>query len=364
MDDRWDAMIPKGHPLHSQNLAVIENSLMPSMNFAYLLIERDGIPIGLVYLQKIICNPPLKDIEIPFVLKKIVELKDFNLLICGNLFRNNDDGFYFSNPADNHLIFEILKVFQQKNPWKTSFKTILIKDSPIDFDPKTLKAEKFQHYSDDLLMEMNIPPHWNQFQDYLNELKKKYLQRAHKVLLAKGNIISRNLSISEINQFSSILENLYLQILTRQKIQMGKLNARYFIELKKKLGDDFIVVGYFCDEELIAFSSYIFEPDNTMEIHYIGIHKAYNEKHKLYFNIIFDGIETAIMRKKTSIKLGRTSLDAKASAGAVPKTTRNFYKVKSGLSILLFNYINRWQKIGNDDNWKTRQPFKGKVSTL
>ena len=139
---------------------------------------------------------------------------------------------------------------------------------------------------------------------------------------------------------------------------MGLLNGQYFVEMKRALGDNYKVLGYYLEDKLVAFTSYILG-NEEMEIHYIGIDYQYNEECKLYFNILFDGLETAIENRKTSLELGRTAREVKASLGAVGVEVKNYILVKLGLPTLVYNYFQKWYNSHNNEDWKNRYPFRG-----
>ncbi|MBK6445652.1 MAG: hypothetical protein IPF81_10230 [Bacteroidetes bacterium] len=80
---------------------------------------------------------------------------------------------------------------------------------------------------------------------------------------------------------------------------MGIVDEKYFIALRNACKDRFRMIGYFIGEKLIAFSSTL-EHQEKLEVHYIGLDYTYNKSHALYFNILFDGIEQAILSEKKS----------------------------------------------------------------
>jgi hypothetical protein len=165
------------------------------------------------------------------------------------------------------------------------------------------------------------------------------------------------LSLQDIVDNASRIEFLYHQVADKQDVKMGILNAQYFVSMKETLQANFSVMGYFLDTELVAFSSYIFD-NKAMEIHYIGIDYAYNDRHKIYFNILFDGLEMAMLHDKPTIALGRTTKEAKASAGASPIFINNYIWIKFGLPTLAFNFFYKWYSSQTNDAWKNRNPFK------
>lgn len=360
----WDSLLPQNHHLKSEFLLALERSQLAHIQYKYLIIENDKKQaIGLAYLQllnfnsnhynnEILKKPKLEHIK-SYILKQ-----NTNLLICGNLFKSNQQGFYFLNENDDTLILEVLKHFAKKNPYKVNFTGVLLKDCLVNFPENELSDNRYKHLPNDVSMKLYLKESWNNFEDYKASLSRKYLQRANKIRKAKEQLEVREFSIQEIESNVQILEQLYLNIASKQAIKMGLLNGQYFVEMKRALGDNYKVLGYYLEDKLVAFTSYILGKEE-MEIHYIGIDYQYNEECKLYFNILFDGLESAIENRKTSLELGRTAREAKASLGAVGVVVKNYIWVKLGLPTLVYNYFQKWYNSHNNEDWKNRYPFRG-----
>lgn len=369
IQETWDNLVPQQHHLKSEQLLVLQKAKPDHISFKYIIIEENKQPIGVAYLQLLNFNSRhynndlLNSPKLERIKSHIIK-KNTNLLICGNLFRINFQGFYFKNSQNNSLILGVLKDFAKKNPFKINFTGVLLKDCTIQFDEKEFKRHRYQPFLNDITMYVPIKNTWTSFEDYLGELSRKYLQRAKKIRLAKETVTVHELDLTEIRANSIRIEDLYLQVASRQSIKMGILNAQYFIEMKSTLGDSFKLMGYYFEDTLIAFSSYIID-GASMEIHYIGFDSHYNEEYKLYFNIIFDGIETAIRSNMRTVNLGRTALEAKASAGAVPVYNKNYIWVKLGLPTIVYNFFNKQYSSTLKEEWKNRYPFKEQaVSSL
>lgn len=362
IDSFWDNFLPENHHLKSTDLKVLENAQLPHIQYKYLVIEDNKIPIGIAYLQLLNFNSSHYNNEI-LNKPKLEKIKDYilkkhtNVLICGNLFRCDFQGFYFKNAENKHVILDVVKHFAKKNEFKIKFTGALIKDCESDFDKKHISEFCYKPFADDIIMQLCVNNQWNSFEDYQNDLSRKYAQRSKKIRNHKNEIESKDLDLLAVQENATLLEKLYLNVASKQPIKMGVLNAKYFIEMKRIWANNFKVIGYYIEKELVAFSSFITGTDK-LEIHYIGFDYAQNEKHKLYFNIIFDGLEMAIQDKKQKLSLGRTALEAKASAGAKPIYVTNYIWTKLGLPTLVYNFFNKYFKNNASNEWQTRHPFK------
>src|SRR5690606_20143087 len=127
--------------------------------------------------------------------------------------------------------------------------------------------------------------------------------------------------------------------------------------------ENFKVFAYYLDKKLVAFSSHIYYPGrNCMEIHYIGLDYEYNAQYNLYFNILFDGIRTAIELKMGRIEMGRTAREAKASAGAEAVENFNYIWLRPGIGRLGLSVISKKFESQIGEDWKNRSPFKSTES--
>jgi hypothetical protein len=204
-------------------------------------------------------------------------------------------------------------------------------------------------------MTVSIDPDWVDFEAYVSAFSKKYRQRANKILSARQELEVRFLSLDEIHARRNDINRLYQDVRNKQMLRLGSLTAGYFHNMKKVLNDDFQVLGWFLDGEMVAFSSHLVHPGNAIEVHYIGFQYEVNEKYAIYFNILFEGVRQAILLKKSKLFFGRTGYDAKASAGAVPETGRHYYWIKRGIASLAFRYF--ISSYRSKEDWRNRNPF-------
>ena len=357
--DIWNIILPPHHSLLSENLKVLENSQPESMVFKYLLVHKNNALVGVLYLQHLKITTNHFDgtiIDKPGLgwLKKCVNSQFSDILVCGNLFRIHFPGYYFKNPTDDKLVFEILTDYLKSSKDNKRFCGIVLKDSPHLFSV----TEKFKPYHDDVTMEIELKNKWTTLEDYKNSLSKKYKQRFIKIRKAKELLVLKEFSTKEILDNASKIEELYLNVALKQSLRIGFVNANYFIEMKRRHGDAFIFKAYYFKKQFVAFSTNIAYENSTREIHFIGLDYAYNESHCLYFNILFDGLEMAIASNATKLELGRTARVAKASLGALPLEVHNYIFLRKGLPSLAFSFFNNWFIKNIGEEWQNRNPFK------
>ncbi|HEY1046928.1 MAG TPA: hypothetical protein VGF79_10850, partial [Bacteroidia bacterium] len=286
-----------------------------------------------------------------------------DILVCGNIFRVNFQGFYFKDKADKEKIFDILKLYRKMVKQERDFCGILVKDCSKEFSSIQFSCHGFKAFNQDLTMELSIDEHWNSFDDYIQDLSRKYRQRALKIVKSLSRINTIDMDANMIEQEKVRMNELYMNIVGQQTLALGILNSNYFLQMKLGLGESFKVFGYYLGEKLVAFSSHIYyDPKRKMEIHYIGLDYDYNQQYNLYFNILFDGIRQAIEKRYSHIEMGRTAREAKANAGAYAVENFNYVWLRPGIVRLAMNTMGKWFENQIGDEWKKRNPFKSRAN--
>lgn len=340
-------------------LKILEQAQPPNLRFRYLMVHHHNKLCGLIYLQHLQLNANYFDGTIlnkPGLgwLKTFVNKQFEEILICGNLFRIHMPGYFIANDVDESIVFQILDNYFKRTKAQSNFCGIILKDCPKELS----NTRPFKVFNDDITMELEIDPTWNSFKDYQNSLSKKYRQRCVKIQKSGDPLVLKSLTLEEMQENASQIEKLYLNVALKQSLRIGLVNAQYFIEMKRKYLQNFDFRAYYLEDKMVAFSTHIFYPNNTMEIHFIGLDYDYNLSYCLYFNILFAGVEVAIDKKISKLELGRTARTAKASLGAKPLKVHNYLYLKRGIPSLAFSFFNYWFGKQLGDDWQDRQPFK------
>lgn len=356
----WDDFLPEFHHLQARHLQQIEKSQLPNLENFYLQIFLKKKLVGLAYLQLFKFNHTHLNFSAPHSLQsrliKMLLPKKLPLLVCGNLFRVDFQGFYFKNEQHNGLIFDAIDIFTREIT-KPKPAGIIIKDCEEVFVEKKFNAAKYRFFKGDVTMEITRRPQWNCFEDYLQDLTKKYHKRAKKIVAAFEGVVSKELDASEILVYSADIEKLYYNVINKQKVRLGIINAAYLYELKLDLGDDFELHALYVNDTMIGFYTYIFY-GAEMETHYIGLNYTYNETHKTYFNILFLSVQKMIERRCEKLELGRTAKEAKANLGAFPKQIINYVKVKNRFAKIALDYFLKRFNRSQNQQQSERSPLK------
>ncbi|MBL7700835.1 MAG: hypothetical protein JNM14_01175 [Ferruginibacter sp.] len=357
--DLWDGFLPAMHHLSSRHLQALENAQIPDIETYYLQVFLKDKLIGLAYLQLF----KLSHTHLNFsdaqgfqsTMVKTLLPKNLRLLVCGNLFRINFQGFYFKNEQHNAYIFDAIEYFAKKCREAKSC-AVIIKDCKEVF-PEGKHNTSYRFFNGDVTMEITRRKNWNSFDDYLNDLTKKYHKRAKKIIQAFKDVETREWDTADILANAADIERLYWNVINKQKVRIGIINAAYLHQLKLDLGDRFEIHALYLNGVMIGFYTYIFY-ETEMETHYIGLDYTHNDSHKTYFNILFLSVQKMIERKYERLELGRTAKEAKANLGAFPKQIFNYVKITSPVARIALNYfLKRFNRSENQKQLE-RSPLK------
>ena len=92
-----------------------------------------------------------------------------------------------------------------------------------------------------------------------------------------------------------------------------------------------------------------------MDAHLIGMDYAYNRSHSLYLNMIYRYIQVALELGVKFVDFGRTAMEIKSTAGAIPQELDVLIRLKSVVGNKLAKRLST--KIKSED-WIQRHPFK------
>jgi hypothetical protein len=345
--------------LSTKQLSALEIASPSDMQFRYVMIRKEGTTVACAYLQ--IVNFSGKNFSqsgplfvLP-ALKLFFAMKKVSLLFCGNIFRVD---FPCLHLKENDISFEEALDIIQLIGVKEKVMLVMMKEMKLD-PPKInfLLSNGFRKYEEDLTMALEIDNTWKNFHDYYQSLTKKYRKRLRIIRGEKSQLEIRKLSREEISKYLPGIGELFSETASKQFLKMGIIDEKYFTAMSDAFGDDFFINGYFLNNNLVAFASHIIH-EQMLEVHYIGIDYNYNEKHSLYFNILYDGVEMAIAMKKKILELGRTAREAKASVGCKPVPSYDYLFVRNRFIKFLVGIFENifLDKMG--DEWMNRNPFR------
>jgi hypothetical protein len=371
LPEEWNVICKQQLHLNSKLLMALESAKLSDLEFCYIMVKTDDLVVAVFYFQILSLRKyHYKDFQTSRnrILKHIEQIildKNNKIWVCGNLFKTDFKGFIVNEEVRNTSeIVTVIKDFFKNRIIKEKPNLLLFKDVPLnDRLNNDFKRLKFKHTKDDIVLKMDIPIEWKSIEEYKLLLSKKYLARFNKIHKELSPLIREELSLKEIEKYGDTIISLYNQVLNRQSIRLGILNINYFINCKKYYNSSFKFYGYFLEGTLVGFTSN-FINNGEWEIHYIGFDYEINQKHKLFLNFLFNGLNDAIINRSNRLNLGRTAREAKVSLGAQPVYYSNYFKLRGATTKVLFNFLESKFKESEGDDWKVRNPFKVKKSDI
>lgn len=186
----------------------------------------------------------------------------------------------------------------------------------------------------DPVMEVDLKRDWSTFEEYSAALRKKSRTKIRRIIRGSEELVLKNLSLEEVEKSADLLHSLYKQVYGRAGFTLGKLYKEDLISLKKYWGDDFPVIAYYLEDEMVGFQCGIIT-DHTTEAYFVGFMLEENIIHFMYQRMLLEFIKQGIAKGSKKIVMGRTALDIKSSLGACPKRLLCHMKVDNPLIHIL-----------------------------
>tara|TARA_B100001250_G_C19697308_1_gene743148 strand:- start:72 stop:1127 length:1056 start_codon:yes stop_codon:yes gene_type:complete len=204
-------------------------------------------------------------------------------------------------------------------------------------------------------MVIHIKQKWNQLEDYISDLRKKYQKTMKGIIKSTSEIKIRQLTPEDLEEHAINIENLFTQVVKSSRFKGPKFNTRSFVSFVKQ---GFMRVdGYFLNDILIGFSSEI-QKERNLYSYFVGFDKNLNQSTPIYGRILLENINTAIKLKKDSLILGRTANEYKSNFGAIAVKSFIYLKIQNTFLNIILRPVYSQIRI---NRWAQRNPFKKKT---
>lgn len=364
LPDDWDRLLPVGHFLKRNNLQATQQSSLPHLSYVYVLVSKGTDAIAAIYFQVLkLQRHHLNEGPLPTVQKlgwqAFTNIVNPRLLVAGHLFRHDVETCYYNDTLSHFEAYKIYNDVINEQLRATCSYAVLVKDLPDEL------VTYFQHYAqqyimlrNDIMMELDIPAEWDNIHDYEKALKHKYAQRFRKVRAALNGIEVAELDAIQTEAEKKNIYALYRQVCEKQTARIGIISEDFLPALKKYNPELLKVWAIRENGKMVAFFS-AWVKEDAFDMFYIGFDYSRNNDLMLYFNILFCGVEQAIIHKKTKAIFGRTALDAKARLGCKPVYKSTFVMVRNKfIRMATLRLQNNSQS--QEGEWEQRHPLKNK----
>jgi hypothetical protein len=343
-------------------LHAMEQSL-PDSAFYYVVVTKKSTPVLFTFFQLHTLTSHNFSLEkkqgfVKGILRFFLDLKKVKVLVAGNALRTETNCCCFDDKViGRNEAAEIISSIAEKIAADENVTAVILKDIPLAGQAaKWLGGLGYQAPMPDTVMVMDVDPEWSSLNDYLSALSRKYKTRANKALASLDALAVQQLPEHSLIQYQAQMYRLFKNVTGNQQFVLAMPAKDHFARLKKACRDNFEVTGFFLGQKLVAFYSAFISPD-AYELYYVGFDYELNSQYQLYFNILFSGLERAILLRKSQLKLGRTSFDAKASLGARPADVTYFAKTAHIPKLASKWFVNYFTTL-EDGKWKLRNPLK------
>jgi len=282
------------------------------------------------------------------------------MMTVGNLYLTGDYGMYLAQQSDQEkfeLLSDILKMLRKElcgTPYR--FSGVLYKDF---FEKEEIQLPSnlgLTRFCIDPNMILPIRESWKNFDDYLGDMRSKYRVRLKGGMRKFRGIEKRELNYDQVCQYNDEIYKLYNDILDGSGFVLARGDENYFKVLKELLGEELHVIGYFLDDKLVGFYTWVLE-DTKMDSHFIGINSELNLRHQLYLNILLDLVRDSINQGAKSLYFFRTALEIKSSIGAEPYEMACYFRHMNPL-LNKFLIPPAFKYFVPQQSWVQRHPFK------
>lgn len=363
LPEEWNSIIGQHNIMLSEEyFCVLEESKPTNMKYSFVGFFSDEDLIGgalFQYLNFIEHKSFQKGEMLCSIRNFLAKQLSKDVMILGNNMLTGQNGFYFDAskiPTEKAILLlneaskGVSNVFG-----KTSL--IIYKDYQKSF-LKNFDKEKFKsfyRFSVQPNMILNIKPEWKSFEDYSNDLSKKYRARLKSAKKKIDGIQKIELDFLSIKKYQNEMNILYQNVAENAPFNTFFLTKNHFESMKQNLQENFKVFGYFMNEKLIGFYTLILN-NNDIDTYFLGYDKEIQKEKQIYLNMLFDMTEFGVSKQSKRIVFGRTALEIKSTVGAEP--VEIFGLIKHNNEAInpfmekIFTSLN--PKVG----WIQRKPFK------
>jgi hypothetical protein len=285
-----------------------------------------------------------------------------NVLFIGNNLLTGQNAYTTKGLITETEIFSSLSLAatQLKKELKNENKKIhltVFKDFKSEKDLAATNAvlKNFYSFSTQPNMLFEIKKDWATEQDYVLNLNKKYRDQYKRARKKSVDVGKRQLNLSDIKLHHKTIYKLYRNVAKNAPFNTFYLAENHFETLKEKLGEDFLMYGYFVNDVLIGFNT-LLKNGTTLETYFLGYDSDFQKEKMLYLNMLYDMVGFAITKKFETIIFGRTALEIKSSVGAKAANTKGFILHSSKIIQPFMSTF--FEKLEPKTIWTERNPFK------
>ena len=363
----WEVLGERSIFFQKRYLQFLHSNTPQNMECFFVEIYQNNLLSGIALIQTI----QLKKLDFlgntssntkhyikSFLTKKFIHTS----LVVGNNMLSGQKAFYFHKNLPLELGVKYITLASKEIAKRSYLKGKKVKLQIFkDFHADDLQNIK-DKLSDDCYcfstqpnMVFYIKNNWTHFDDYINDLSKKYRDQYKRCRKKSIEVDKRKLTFDDLESLQSRMYELYLNVVNQSDFNTFFLPENHFSAMKRHLQDDFLIYGYFDNKKLIGFNTLI-KNGSIMETYFLGYDLTLQKDKMLYLNMLYDMVAYSINNGFEQVNFGRTALEIKSSIGAEAVPLFGFMQHQSAIiQSLMPHFFNFYEpKVV----WQKRNPFK------
>ncbi|MBA9072754.1 putative N-acyltransferase [Flavobacterium gossypii] len=367
LPENWDSLASTNIFLSKSYLKLLETAAPENMTCHFIGLFNAEKLVGIALSQFLdlsqVNSYGERDNCAKTSIRKFI-FKNFSskVLIIGNNMLTGQNAFEFDSSLEYSQGLKLLRKASIEIERKLSLKGMkthitVFKDFEKD-EASHFEIPEFQdfyQFSTQPNMVFTIPKNWNEAEDYVSALNKKYRDQYKRARKKSEGLVKKKLSLAEIQEQEKLIYDLYYCVAKNAPFNTFYLPEKHFSNFKLQLQDNFLFYGYFENNKMIGFNTLIKNGD-VIDTYFLGYDENCQKEKMLYLNMLYDMISHSINKGFKQIIFARTALEIKSSVGAIPEKMYGFIKHHNYFLNLfisrLFGYLEP------ETVWKERNPFK------
>jgi hypothetical protein len=365
----WDTVAHDNAFLQTPYLRVLEESAPTNMRCFFIGIYEKETLIGVALAQYLDISKLYSFGERQHCIKTKVRNFAFrrlarHVLFIGNTMITGQNGYTFVKPLApedlssllRDMADELMAHFKKQG---TRIHLVSFKDFYTE-ESQALGSSGFRslfHFSVQPNMIFRLHPSWQNRQDYVADLQKKYRDQYKRAQKKGEGIACCEMDLSMIQTYEEEMYALYHHVALNAPFNTFFLAKNHFYVFKKQCGDRFKVFGYFLGDKLIGFHTLLLN-GQTLETYFLGYDAAHQKERMLYLNMLYRMTAFGIENQFPRIIFGRTALEIKSSIGAEPIPMFGFMRHTQPLVQKVLPRL--FENLEPPTRWEQRHPFKNR----
>ncbi|GEM_PF-6678531 len=216
-------------------------------------------------------------------------------------------------------------------------------------------SSDWKYFPVEPLMRLDISSKWGSFDDYYSSLRSRYRKKVRRVLRASSSIQVEELKLKDIERHGEQTWSFLQDLLDEIPYISVQPKPNTLAILKRELGQDYHVLGFFMEEKLVGFLSAT-QLNGTTEGHLIGYDRQVNEEFSLYKFMLTALVARAISAGSKRLYFGRTASISKINLGALPEPSGTWFHLTNPFARKMMPLV--YNLLYKQDQSEERNVFK------